>query len=536
MSRVWLWLGCLSSVRPVPSPPPPRLVVVIAIDQFRPDYLQKFKRYFGKGGFNLLLQQGARFTDAEYRHAVTLTCPGHAVILTGTYPNASGIVANQWYDAASGRQQYCAADSAVTLIGSPAAGRSPRNLVDSTVGDQLKRSTGGRSRVITIAGKDRSAIMLGGHLADAAYWMEDSLVVTSTYYMKSLPTWVTQFNDSGRVRTYAGKQWGRALPRSAYAIMGPDDVAAEQNVGGMGRSFPHPLGGDSVSRFMDAFRSSPYQNEVLFQFAKAAVVNEKLGADADPDLLGMSLSANDLIGHAFGPNSHEVMDVTVRTDRMLEDFFSFLDRQLGLRNVLIVLTADHGVAPLPEVARRAEPGARRLDPAVIKDSAEAALRARYGVPPGTDWVVYLTTPWLYLNLPALRQRGISIEAAEATARDAVKSVNGVHQALTATELQGQQNSGMVSGPVLSFYPARSGNVYFELKPYVLPAKDPTGTTHGSPWSYDTRVPLLWFGSSIRRGIYRAPVSMVDLAPTLSALLGIEKPQAAKGRVLQEMLR
>jgi hypothetical protein len=173
---------------------------------------------------------------------------------------------------------------------------------------------------------------------------------------------------------------------------------------------------------------------------------------------------------------------------------------------------------------------------MIKDAAEAALRARYGEPPSSGWVIYLTSPWLYLNVPAVRQHDISIEAAEASTRDAVKAVKGVHQALTATELQRQQNSGMVSGPVFSFYPTRSGNIYFELEPFVLPSKDPTGTTHGSPWSYDTRVPLLWFGPSVRRGVYRAPVSMADLAPTLSAILGIPKPPEARGRVLREMLR
>src|SRR4051812_16206986 len=242
MKPLFLLLGCASSVALAQPPAPrPRLVVVIVIDQFRPDYLRRFRPYFGNSGFNLFLRRGANFTQAAYQHAVTLTCPGHAVILTGTHANRNGIVANQWYDEASGRPEYCAADSSATLIGFSAAGRSPRNLIDSTVGDELKRSSGGRSRVITMAGKDRSAIMLGGHLADGAYWMEDSLFVTSTYYMKELPVWVRRFNASGRISAYAGKRWDHLLPRAAYSIAGPDDVAAEQNVAGMGRTFPHPL-------------------------------------------------------------------------------------------------------------------------------------------------------------------------------------------------------------------------------------------------------------------------------------------------------
>jgi predicted AlkP superfamily pyrophosphatase or phosphodiesterase len=532
-----LLLGVLSSVGLAQEPATrPKLVVVIVIDQFRPDYLQRFRPHFGKGGFNLLLRRGANFTEAEYKHAVTLTCPGHSVVLTGTHANVNGIINNQWYDAKSGRQEYCAADTLVTLIGSSGPGRSPRNLIASTVGDELKRSSGGRSRVIAMAGKDRSAIMLGGHTADGVYWMEDSLFVTSTYYMKELPAWVQQFNASGRVRSYAGKSWDRLLPRAAYAGMGPDYVAAEENVAGMGRTFPHRLAPDSSPRFLDAFKATPFQNEVLLELARAAVTNEKLGGDDDPDLLAVSLSANDLIGHAFGPNSHEVMDVTVRTDRLLERFFNFLEKQIGLRHVLIVLTADHGVAPLPELVRELHPGAGRLDPARIAAAAEAALRSRYGAAPAPGWVVHTAPPWLYLNVEALGQKGIAIADAERTARDGVKGVRGVNQAVTATELREQQENGVASSAALSFYPDRSGNIYYELKPFIVPGREPTGTTHGSPWSYDTRVPLLWFGASVKPGVHRQPVSIADLAPTLAAILGITAPVGFQGRVLNEMLR
>ena len=512
----------------------PRLVVVLVIDQFRPDYLQRFRPYFAKGGFNLLLRRGANFRQAEYQHAATLTCPGHAVILTGAHANVNGIISNQWYDARAGRQEYCAADSSVTLIGSSGPGRSPRNLLSPTIGDQLKQATGGRSKVITMAGKDRSAIMLGGHQPDGAYWLEDSLFFSSTHYLRELPRWVQQFNASGRVRSYAGKSWNRFLPQAAYAGMGPDDVAAEQNVAGMGRIFPHRLS-DSTARFLDAFKSSPFQNEVLFEFAMTAVRDEKLGQDDDPDLLGVSLSANDLIGHAFGPGSHEVMDVTVRTDRLLERFFSFLDQRVGLDHVVVVLTADHGVAPLPERVE-ASRGPGRLDPAKIAAAAEAGLQAQFGAAAAPGWVLYTSSPWLYLNLRALQQRGIALEEAERTARAAVRGVKGVHQALTATELRQQQDSGTASSAAFSFHRERSGNIYFELKPFVLPSRDPTGTTHGSPWSYDTRVSLLWMGAAVRRGAYAGPVSIADIAPTLATILGIAAPAGSQGRVLSEMLR
>jgi arylsulfatase A-like enzyme len=252
--------------------------------------------------------------------------------------------------------------------------------------------------------------------------------------------------------------------------------------------------------------------------------------------LGISLSANDLIGHAFGPSSHEVMDVTVRTDRLLQDLFGFLNRRLGLRNVLIVLTADHGVAPMPETVQQLNVGAARLNPTKIATAVEAGLRSQYGAAPEGGWMAHMAPPWIYLNVKALSDRGISIEEAERTARAAALSVPEVHQAFTATELTLLQKTGMASGPAFSFYPARSGNVYYELRPYVVPGDDSTGTTHGSPWAYDSRVPMLWLGASVRRGTYGGPASIADIAPTLSSILGIDRPAGSRSRVLQEMLR
>jgi predicted AlkP superfamily pyrophosphatase or phosphodiesterase len=527
-----LWSGAGAAAQG--KTPPPRLVVVIVIDQFRPDYLQRFRPYFRRDGFNRFLRRGVTFTRAAYQHSVTLTCPGHAVVLSGAYPMRTGIVANQWYDRDRRAQEYCAADSSVSLVGLAGPGRSPRNLIGSTVGDMLRRSTGGRSRVIAIAGKDRSAIMLGGHRPSAVYWMEDSLVVSSGYYMKELPDWVRRFNASRRVSSYAGRNWDRLLPTSAYAVAGADYVSSEQNVAGMGRVFPHPLPPDTSARFLDAFRSSPFQNEVLVEFAEAAVNNERLGDDDDPDLLALSFSANDLIGHAFGPNSHEVMDVTLRTDRLLQSLFAFLDQRVGPDHVLIVLTADHGVAPLPELAR--DRGGRRLDPSIIANRAERALRSHFGQPPAPGWLLQVAPPWIYLNQTALQRRGFTLEDAERSAAEAVEGVAGVQRALTAAELSREQQQSATSGAVLSFDAQRSGDLYFELEPYVIPTRDPVGTTHGSPWSYDTRVPLLWFGSSLKRGVQRGPASIADIAPTLSQLLGVPAPEGAQGRVLADMLR
>ena len=531
-----LLVGVAATEAPAPKP---KLVLTIMIDQFRPDYLQRFRPYFGRGGFNLFLDRGANFAGARYEHGVTSTCPGHAVVLTGSYGNVNGIVNNDWYDAAAGRKVYCAADSLVQLIGVQKEGRSPRNLIGNTVGDELKLASAGRSRVITVAGKDRSAIMLGGHLADAAYWTADTLFVSSTYYLKDLPQWARRFNASGAMASYSGKVWERLLPVATYDAMGADDVVGEENVGARGRVFPHRLGdlASSVPSFVTSLEYSPFHNDIIADFAMKALVEEDLGRDSGPDLLAISFSAIDRVGHAYGPNSQEVMDIVIRTDRTLERLFAFVDKQVGLANTLIVLSADHGVAPLPELMEALKPGAgkgHRVNPAAITAAVNARLDQRYGKLAAPGWVLYHEPPWIYLNMPAVERRRISVEAAEREARVAVEKVTGVEQAITATELR-LLNQLPESPAALSFHPARAGNIYYSMRPYWLVEAHETGASHGSPWSYDARVPLLWFGAGILPATYPGMAAIADVAPTLAFLLGISQPGGSRGRVLSEML-
>jgi predicted AlkP superfamily pyrophosphatase or phosphodiesterase len=518
----------------------PRLVVAIAVDQLRADYMDRFRPFFGRSGFNLFLQRGARLASARYEHATTSTCPGHAVMLTGSYGAVNGIIANDWYDVVAGREVYCAADTTVRLLGVDLEGRSPRNLRNSTVGDLLKIGNGGRSKVVTVSAKDRSAIMMGGHLADAAYWMEDTLFVTSTYYRQELPAWAREFNGAGNITSYFGKKWERLLPAAAYEMVGPDDVASEEDKAGTGRTFPHPIAGGPTpgEEFVEAFDLSPFSNDVVADFAMRAVTEEGLGRDTVPDLLGISFSANDRIGHAYGPDSHEVMDVTVRLDRTLARLFAFLDRTVGLANVIMVLTSDHGVAPLPEVFASLHPGAspRRFNPAVVETVVEAALRARYGAAPAPGWVVYHDQPHLYLNPAAVRAKRVAMQEAERVAQAAILTVPGVHEALTSTELAAARAEGVRSAEVLSFYPGRSSNLYYHMQPYILVDDEPTGTGHGTPWAYDQQVPVLFYGSRIIPGVRHTPAAVADIAPTLSALLGLTAPGGAQGRVLAEVLR
>ena len=518
----------------------PRLVVAIAVDQLRADYMDRFRPYFGRGGFNLFLERGARFAQARYEHATTSTCPGHAVILTGSYASVNGIVANDWYNPRLGAEEYCAADTAASLIGAAGEGRSPRNLHGATVGDELKVATGGAARVVAVSAKDRSAIMMGGHLADGAYWMEDTLFVTSTYYRPDLPAWAREYNAGGAVASVAGKRWERLLPEAAYALVGTDDVAAETDEAGMGRVFPHPIGraGTVDEAFVEAFDQSPYSNDAVADFAMRAVVGERLGRDSVPDLLAISFSANDRVGHAYGPDSHEVMDITVRLDRTLARLFGFLDRTVGLANTVLVLTADHGVGPMPEVlqAQRPHINARRIHPDVIASAVTAALDARFGPAAPGAWIAYHDFPHINLSEPVLRAKRIRAADAEQVAAEAVAGVPGVHEALTATELARQRAEGVRTGSAYSFYPGRSGHVYYQLEPYLVTDDEATGADHGSRWLYDQAVPVLWYGAGIRPGVHQTPAAVADIAPTLSAVLGQLPPGGSVGRVLTEMLR
>lgn len=518
---------------------PPKLVLVISVDQLRADYMDRFRRHFGAGGFNLFLERGARFAQGRYEHSTTSTCPGHAVILTGSYADVNGIVGNDWYDAGRGAEEYCSADRDVRLIGSDLEGRSPRNLIGATVGDEMKVQTGGSARVITVSMKDRSAIMLGGHLADAAYWIEDTLFVTSTYYRDEMPAWAREFNRSGAITDYRGTRWERLLPAAAYDAVGPDSVPAEEDDAG-GRTFPHVIGsaGGSHTAFVEAFDQSPFGNEVVADFAMRAISAEQLGQDSVTDLIGVSFSANDRVGHAYGPESHEVMDVTVRLDRTLERLFEFVDREVGLENVLVVLTSDHGVSPMPEVlaARHPRSSARRIHPDTVAAAVNAALDRRAGGAPGAEWIAWHDQPDLHLDTALLRARGIGLAEGEEIARAAVASVPGIHVALTGRERAEQRRAGSASGDVLSYHPGRSGHVYYHAAPYYYVDDDPTGASHGSRWMYDQQVPILFYGSRIEPGTYYTPAAVADIAPTLSALLGVLAPGGSRGRVLSEMLR
>lgn len=521
----------------------PKLVVIISIDQFRYDYVTRFGDHFGAGGFNLFLKQGANFVAAQQAHAITTTAPGHSVITSGAHPSVNGIISNNWFDVQAGKEVYCVEDSTVKILGAEKEGRSPKNFFAMTLGDVLKLSNAGQSKVISISLKDRSAILMGGKLADGAYWLTDSSFVSSTYYFNDLPEWVKQYNASGKVNSYFGKIWERLLPASEYARQGADDAPGEEAKDGMDATFPHVIdGGQKVMNedYFDALRKSPFGNELLADFAKTTLAAEKLGQRNVTDILCIGFSANDGVGHAYGPNSHEVMDMTIRTDRVLEDLFRFIDQKVGLANCTLVLTGDHGVADMPEtiLGRNSNADVHRVDTDEIVAAGEKALSQAFGaLDDGLSWIMANEGTSIYLNPKVLAEKGVASEAAENVLKDFLLRQPQVLAVFTWTQLaNGWVGDELGQRALRSFFPTRSGSVYFQLKPYYLDSDDEDGTTHGSTWSYDRHVPMLWFGVGVKPGVYYESVAIVDIAPTLAALLQISMPASAQGRILGRIVK
>lgn len=541
--------GAAGASTPAPAGSRPALVVVITIDQFRGDSLARLGGLLGPGGFRLLLEAGANFTDCRYRHAITKTAAGHAVILTGVHANEHGIINNAWIDRQTLQRVNCVDDPTAQIVGRappapgvrpPAvlqpAGASPARLLATTVGDELKIATGGRARVIGLAGKDRSAILLAGKLGDSAYWMEKGRFVTSTHYRKELPPWVRTFNEAGRIDACFGRIWDRVVSAAACeALVGPDDAPGEATDYGLPRTLPKRVdgGADTITpAFYDAFENSPFHNQVFFEFARAVVTHENLGGRGVTDLLGLSLSANDKVGHSYGPDSHEFIDMTVRTDRLLAEFFRFLDARVGLARCLIVLTADHGIAPLPERVAGLGPGvsAGRVDNARLLQVCEGALDRAFGaLGAGKRWLVADENSLLFQH-GVLRDKGVEAARAEQVVKEALLTLEFVAEAHTRTDLRAGRAAG-ASGEAarLSFHAERSGDVYYQVKPYWVERK--SGTNHGSPYVYDVHVPLLWFGAGVKPGTQAHRVGVDDLAPTLAHLMGVPAPPRSRGRVL-----
>jgi predicted AlkP superfamily pyrophosphatase or phosphodiesterase len=543
----------------------PKLVLLIVVDQFRYDYLERFGDLFKSDGFRRLLRDGASWTQSNYDHIPTYTAPGHGTMMTGAYPAESGIIGNDWLE--GGKRITSVTDDSVKLLGGnnkDEAGASPSHLMASTVGDELRLVTNDRSKVIGISIKDRSAILPAGRHANAAYWFSTSsgTMVSSTYYFNQLPAWVTSFNSPKPEDKYFGAKgaiWERLLAESEYLKRaGPDNPSWEtvSTSGGDTNSFPHTItGGLSAPgpAFYGALDATPFPNEMLVDFAKQVITNEQLGRDDDTDVLTVSFSANDYVGHRYGPYSQEAMDVTLRTDRNIATLLDFIDSKVGLSDTLVAFTADHGVAPIPEHADAMKLGGGRVKFADLMGKIHAAISTRYN-PQGTtpdptaDYLLRSTEggvprEWflnysLYFNYNALRRDNVNVEEFSQVVVAGALSVPGVARAFSRLQLLrgGTSITDPIERRVLhGFYPSRSGDVVLVAEPYKLIAESITAT-HGSPYSYDTHVPMVIMGPGVNPGRYFEAASPADIAPTLSALLRITAPTNSTGRVLVEALK
>ncbi|HEX4610791.1 MAG TPA: alkaline phosphatase family protein, partial [Urbifossiella sp.] len=477
----------------------------------------------------------------------TVTAAGHASVATGCPPADHGVVGNDWYERSAGRSVNCVGSDrhvqvpARTREGADEDGKkgagggvSPERLLRPTIADALRAGTGGKGKVVALSIKNRGAALPGGKAPDACYWMDGGtgLFVTSTYYPIGAHPWVTEFNKGKPAERWRGKTWDRLRADLDYAkLSGPDDAAGESTGAvGQGRVFPHPFEAaapGAKSAYLSAVYTSPFGNDLLLDLAEKAIAAEGLGADDVPDLLSLSFSSNDAVGHAWGPDSQEVLDVTLRSDRVMKRLLDALDAKVGRGKYVLVMTADHGVCPLPEVSRTQGKGGARVQPATAAQ-VEAFLAEKYGKGMGR-WVEALSGPWVCLNGRAAAAAGVKQADVEEALAGWLAGQEGVQAAYTRTALAAGVPASDVTGQMVarSFRPERCGDVYVLLKPYHLPsAALGTGTTHGSPWEYDTHVPLVVYGTGVRPGARREKVSPLAAAAILARAAGVGRPSGA----------
>lgn len=523
-----------------PAAAQPRLVVVVVIDQMPAYFLDEFGPEFA-GGFRRLLDSGAIFDDAHQDHAFTVTASGHASVSTGAFPNHHGIVGNEFWDRLAGQVTEAVRDADEAMVGAERrSGRSPVRMLRSAIGDWLKQRSSA-SKVFGISLKDRSAIFLGGLMPDGAYWYDERTgnFATSTYYHTQLPDWLVRFNTERRVDRYFGSSWLKLRSNEQYGHMtrSPEGIVTRS----IYSEFPHALGGSAASPgadFYTAFRLTPFADRLTLDLGRSLLENEALGMDGNPDILLIGLSAADFIGHRYGPWSDEVRDEFLRLDGYLAEFLAFLDERIGAANYTGVLTSDHGVMPVPEQLISAGIDAARIHPRLLRSLAQPAIDDLYarGLIAAAPRLRY--SSGLVFDFGGEAVTGRTRRILENSVADELRRNPMIDTVLTYTQLR----EGRVGGSVLldryqrSFHPDRSADVVVLPREFYILTGDTVGTTHGTPYELDTRVPLIFWGSQVNPGRHSDPARTVDIAPTLASLLGIPAPEEIDGVDLTEVLR
>ena len=514
--------------------PKPKLLVFLVVDGLPERQIADYRDQLAPDGLARFLERGAWYTNANYGYSFTVTGAGHATVLTGAYPHRSGIIANEWRDAQTGALEYCTADTGASYIGNttkPLDGTSPKNLKVESVGDVLKHADA-RSKVISISGKDRGAILPAGKTGIAYMYMSQSgQFASSTFYMKEHPTWVNAFNDRKMADTYFKTQWSPLLPEEAYARSVPDNQPWFLI---KGAKLPMLLGKPEAkapdASFYSSLLRSPVVDAMSLQFARAAIAAEALGQDDAPDILAISLSGHDYVNHAFSAESRISHDHLLQLDRMLQAFFADLDKTVGKDNYIVTLTADHGFMPAPEVSTQRGLDAGRINGSQALSRFNTALESRFG--PG-KWVS-LSGASLLLNKALLAEKKIDANDMAEAARAHMKSEPGFAVAFTRKELLSGSQSGAPYFDAMrkSFHPDVSGDLQFILKPNWMFTSSTAVATHGSPYAYDTNVPILAWGPRwVKPGRVDSAVEVADIAPTVSRWLGVKAPAASEGKLL-----
>ena len=515
----------------------PKLVVGIVVDQMRYDYISRFWNGYSEGGFKRLVKEGFNFKNNHYNYAPTSTGPGHASVYTGTTPASHGIIGNDWYDKEIGASVYCAADNTYASVGTAsAAGQmSPKQLLTTTISDQLKLHTQSRSKVIAIALKDRGAVLPGGHTADAAYWFhgkEEGSWISSTFYMETLPSWVTQFNS--KVPQQYKKPWDLLKSEKAYIQSGSDKNNYEGAYRGETAAvFPHDL----VSLWeangaYDILKATAYGNSLTADFALAALKGENLGKGVDTDFLAISFSSTDYVGHQFGVNSREIEDTYYRLDLDLERLLKAIDAQVGPGNYSLFLTADHAAVQVPSYLKDLKIPSGYFDSKVFKEKLNAYVADQFG---SEDLIENISNYQVFLNRGLVAQLDIDLKGMQEDLAQFILQDSAVERTYTAHQMWGGEYTKGIPYILQNGYnPKRSGDVLFVLKPAVI-SYSRTGSTHGSPQIYDTHTPLLFYGKGFKRGASYERSEIPDIAPTLAAMLGIAFPNGTTGKPLTQVL-
>jgi predicted AlkP superfamily pyrophosphatase or phosphodiesterase len=516
----------------------PKLVLFLSIDQLRGDYLPEMEDRLGEGGFRYLMDNGAWYTEAQFAHASTYTATGHATLVTGTNAHKHGMVGNQWMDPKTGATIYSVADSDHPLLNTqaaPTSGRSPKRLLAETIGDKLIEASNGKSKVFSLSQKDRSAILMAGQNGKAFWYHSASgRYITSSYYYDEMPPWVKTWNEEKVADEYAGNVWDLLLPESTYR----NDDSREIELGNalLGKTFPHTALAEPGRKLYGALIYTPFSDEVALNFARRMIEKENLGSDADTDMLCVSLSTTDIIGHSFGPYSREREDNILRLDKTLASFFKYLDERIGLDNVLITLSADHGADGRPKKKDGSGYIGDIVTPNTIKDVANEATKKAYGKALAKTFY----PPYLYMNEDEIKAANLDLLEVERLVAKAISKIEGIGVAIAREDVlsgnfdRTDELMGRVANAV---HKDRSCQIVIFQAPYyeIISRRGLFTASHGSPWKYDTHVPVMFAGKDIQAQRIDRPVGPEHIAPTLAALLDIEAPNMADKPALKEVV-